>query len=350
MDKLLRIVIMCGDRSGPFYHQYAVPMKYINDLHLMDMHATDMVDMSLLGSADIIEFQRQYAPECMVVQKQLKKLGRTTIFHVDDNVWEIPNGNPAKSVYVAGSPVMQRFEHILRNCDAVTTSTPYLKELAEKAGNKNVHIMRNLVEVDFIRSFMSPGRDNPDEIRVGWTGTPHHHDDIQIVEPILGELLKKYPQVKLVFMGYAPVDKGVLHANLSRWEYYEFVQVDAFYPALANMDFDIGIAPLADVPFNKAKTARKAQEYATLKVPMILSPMEAYSQWEHEDTCLKPLRNKPTEWMRHFEWMITHPKERAEMAERAYQQVVREHDIKTLIYERVEQYKEIHRLAQQGRQ
>lgn len=320
-------------------------MKYINEYKLMDMHCTDILSMDLLASADLIEFQRQYAPECVVLQKRLAAMGKTTIFHVDDDVWEIPPGNPAGSTYAPGSVVMHRYNNLLKDCDAATTSTPYLQELIYKQGQRNVTVMRNLVEVDFIRSFISPGRDNPDEVRIGWTGTPHHHDDIKIVEPVFKVLLERYPQVKLVFMGYAPVDKGILHANIGRWEYYEFVQTDAFYPALANMDFDIGIAPLTSHPFNKAKTARKAQEYAALKVPMILSPMDAYKDWEHGVTCMKPKGNKMEEWLNHIGWMINHPKERAEMAEKAYEQVVRENDIKRWIYDRVDLYTKIYEEA-----
>jgi len=322
-------------------------MKYFNDLKLLDVHATNYITIDLLASMDVIEFQRQYAPECIIIQRKLKEMGKTTIFHVDDNVWEIPPGNPAKTTYAPGSAVMYRYEALLKSCDYVTTSTPYLQELTKKHGQPNVMIMKNLVEVDFIESFIYPGRDNPKEIRIGWTGTPHHHDDIQIVEPAFKELLRRFPNLKLVFMGYAPVDKGVLHANLGRWEYYEFVQVDAFYPALANMDFDIGIAPLTPHPFNKAKTARKAQEYATMHVPMVLSPMDAYKEWTHGETCLKPKLNTVEEWVRDLTWMIEHPKERALMAKKAYEQVVRNHDIKKHIYERAEQYELIHKEVQE---
>ena len=333
--------------AGPFYHQYSTSMKYFNDLKLIDVHATDYATIELLATGDLIEFQRQYDPRCLVVQKSLKKMGKCTIFHVDDNIWEIPPGNPAGPVYAPGTATRQNYERLLSACDWVTTSTPYLSQLAKRF-NPNVTIMRNLVEVDFIRSFMHPGRDNPNEVRIGWTGTPHHHDDIQIVEPVFKEILAKYPQVKLVFMGFAPVDKGVLHANMGRWEYYEFVQVDAFYPALASMDFDIGIAPLTNHPFNKAKTARKAQEYAAMGLPMVLSPMGAYDEWIHKDTCLKPKNNSFGEWMHHLSWLIEHKAEREQMGERALAQVRKENDIKKWIYERQDQYEEILKIFKKG--
>lgn len=338
---ILKLLVIAGDRSGPYYHTYAIPNKYLNEYKLMECSSTDWLSMDAIATNDIVEMQRQYAPETAIIQRNLKRMGKCTVFHCDDNVWEIPPGNPAKETYKPGSAVMHRYELLISRCDAVTTSTPYLAEWCRKF-NPNVYVMRNLVEVDFITSFQNPGRDNPDEIRIGWTGTPHHHDDIQIVEPAIKEIMGKYPKVKWVFMGYAPTDKGVLHANLGRWEYYEFVRVDAFYAAFANMDFDIGIAPLCDNPFNKGKTARKAQEYATLKIPMVLSPMVCYKDWVHGETCLKPKNNQVSEWVKDLDWMITHKADRKAMADRAYEQVVRNHDVKRWVFERADIYKEIY--------
>jgi hypothetical protein len=48
-------------------------------------------------------------------------------------------------------------------------------------------------------------------------------------------------------------------------------------------------------------------------------------------------------------WMIEHPVERAIMAEKAYEQVVRENDIKRWIYERADQYKEIYDRVRGGK-
>jgi hypothetical protein len=267
-------------------------------------------------------------------------MGVPTIFHCDDNVWEIPPGNPAKTSYAPGGPEMKRFETLMSECDAVTTSTPYLKELCSRF-NSRVYILRNLVEPQ-IADFAKPGRDNPEEVRIGWTGTPHHFDDIKVIEASIKELWKLFPNVKFVFMGFAPADKELLRANIGRWEYYEFVPCDAFYPCLANLDFDIGIAPLEDNRFNKAKTARKAQEYAVLSIPMVLAPLMTYKDWVHGETCLKPSRNQPIEWVKDLKWMIEHPKDRAIMAKRAHEQVMRNHDINKWINERAQVYVDVY--------
>lgn len=305
------------------------------------------MQIDILKEADILHFQRQYAPESLIILRRMKARGIPCIFQVDDNVWEIPPGNPAKTTYVPGSDVMKRFEILMRESHAVVTSTPYLAQLCQKF-NPHVYIFRNLVECDTIAEFKDSGRDNPDEIRIGWIGTPHHYDDIQVVEFALKEILRMFKQVKLVFMGFSPTNKQILHEYLGRWEYYEFVDVDAFYASFASLDFDIGIAPLVDHPFNKGKTARKAQEYAALSVPMILSPMLCYKDWIHGETCLKPKNNKHIEWVKDLVWMIEHPKEREKMAKRANEQVRRDHDINKWIHERAAVYYDVIEKVKKG--
>ena len=288
--------------------------------------------------ADIIQLQRQYASESVVTLRKMKKQGKPIIAHVDDNVWQIPENNPAKSTYQGRT--MERFETILREAHAVTTSTPYLKNLCLRF-NPNVYIFRNLVEPD-IANFKSLGRDEPDVIRLGWTATPHHCDDILPLESLFLNLTQKYSNLRLVFMGYAPPNV-LKQIPRRRWEYYEFVPVDGFYAALANLDFDIGIAPLIDNGFNKGKTARKAQEYAMLGIPMVLTPIITYRDWQTGETCLKPKENTVQGWFDAISWMIEHPKEREKFANAAYKQVMLFHDINRYISERAQVYYDVYK-------
>jgi len=302
----------------------------------------DFIASDLLSVSDVVEFQRQYAPESCIIINKLKEKGIVCVFHVDDNVWDIPPNNPAVSTYAPGGPVVQRYEMVMRSAHAVTTSTPHLAKEIMKRCQNSVYINRNLVDPE-IADFITPGRDNPEEVRIGWFGTPHHHDDIVPMEPIFPELTK-LSKVKLVFMGYAP--PTVLH-NIprKRWEYYDFVPVDGFYPALANLDFDIGLAPLVDNGFNKGKTARKAQEFAICKVPMILAPVLCYRDWRHGDTCLKPKENTPQAWYERIRFLIENPKERERLARNAFVYVNQNHNIHTFIWERAASYYKIYKEA-----
>lgn len=328
-NKILKVLMTASDLSGPMFHVLFLPAQYFNKHNFLQTKIVTTLDQALTEDIDIIQFQRQYTPECLMYIRKAKKQGKVILTNVDDNIWELPPNNPAKSIYTGDT--LARYEQTLREVDAVTTSTPYLKKLTLPF-NKNCYVERNLVE-PFLNEFVSPGKDlgYEDIIRIGWHLTPHHHDDYLIIEETIDKITRKYPKVKWIFMGYKVPILNKLPKN--RWEYYEFVPVDAFYPAVASLDFDIGLAPLVDNGFNWGKTGRKAQEYAILGVPMILSPVCTYSNWKHNETCIKPETNDTKGWVAALSYLIENEPKREELARAAYHFVLENHNIDTWIKE-----------------
>lgn len=336
MSLPIRLTVVAGDRSGPFFQDFGVPFPFFIKHDLIQPTAVDAVSVDALKSAEIVQFQRQYAPESLIILRYLKNAGVPTIAHVDDNVWDIPEGNPAKATYTGAT--LDRFFYILHEADAITTSTPHLGKLCSKY-NQNVHLFRNLMDMS-MTSYITEGRDDPNEIRIGWTTTPHHFDDFPVVEPALKVILGKYPNVKLIFMGWLP--PFVQTIPFTRFEFYDFVPSDAFYFSFANLDFDIGIAPLIENGFNHAKTARKAQEYATFKIPMVLANVSTYRDWKNGETCIKPADNSTAGWVKALTWMVEHTTERKKIADRAHDQVIRNHSIDKFIWERATTYYKVY--------
>lgn len=343
ISKKLTVGVIAGDRSGPFFHDFGVPIPFMEKNTGLKFTSFETLTPKVLKDFDIIHFQRQYAPESLMILRNLKENGIITIGHCDDNVWELPRSNPAYSTYQGA--VLERFQQIIAEAHAVTTSTLYLKELISKF-NTNCYIFRNLVDPT-IENFRTTDRDNPNEIRIGWTLTSHHAEDSEYAIPALKDICQRYQQVKLVFMGWLPpLIKDTLKKE--RYEYYDFVPVDSFYCCMANLDLDIGIAPLKDNEFNKGKTGRKAQEYSILRIPMILSPVSTYDEWKHNETCLKPEGNKHYNWTKELSKLIEQPELRKRLSNNAHEQVLRDHDINKFIAERANTYYEIYNQVKNG--
>lgn len=336
--RVLKVLFVAADNSGPSYHDLFIPTNYFHKYNLLKCRIVNSLEQTVAEEADIVGFQRQYVPEVLMYSRMAKTQGRVVCTIVDDNIWALPPNNPANKVY--SGIILDRYEAILREVHAVTTSTPYLRELVLPF-NKNCYIHRNLVE-PFLNEFVSPGQDIDAKgtIRLGWHLTVHHFDDYLVIQDALRQTMKKYNQVKLVLMGYKLPICDTLPRN--RWEYYDFVPVDAFYPALANLDFDIGIAPLEDNPFNWGKTARKAQEYAILGIPMILAPIKTYAEWTHGENCIKPPTNDTEGWLEAFSYMIENPQDHMRLARNAYDKVLNDHDINKYIFERAATYYKIY--------
>ncbi len=333
MNAPLKVLAICADRSGPYYQDFHIPFNYFNKFQLLQCSTTGSVfKLEDLKDIDILVFQRQVAAESLMLVRAAKKMGKVCIFVVDDNVWDLPKSSPAYSQYQG--LFIDRYNTSLSECHAFWTSTEFLRVLGLKY-NKYGTVLRNLVE-PVLMEFLPEGKDNPDQVRIGWFGTQHHHDDIVYIEPALKKLYKMYgKKIKYVFMGYKPPHIGEW-TNRWDYEYYDFVQTDAFYPALANLDFDIGIAPLVDNNFNRGKTARKAQEYGLFKIPAVLANVAPYHDWEHEVNCLKPKSNKVDGWAYQIERLINDPVLRKELAIRANDYVLKNHSIQTYLVERAQ--------------
>jgi len=330
INRQLKVLFLASDQSGPSFHVQWLPLQYFHKYNLLKGRIEYTLEKAIASSeADIVMWQRQYLPESLMLTRALKQKGIIVGSNIDDNVWKLPDGNPAKQIYQGET--LARYEQILREVDFLTTSTPYLKKLALKF-NPNVYVERNLVEPHY-NEFVAPGRDKgqEDTIRIGWHLTVHHSSDAEIIKDVISAITQKYSQVRWIMMGWLPPSVAKLPKN--KWEYFDFVPVDAFYPALASLDFDIGIAPLQDNPFNWGKTHRKFSEYAILGIPCILSPILPYLGLDKEEVAILPEKNSTENWVKALSFLIEHQEEREAQARRAYYWVLQNQDINLNIAE-----------------
>lgn len=78
--------------------------------------------------------------------------------------------------------------------------------------------------------------------------------------------------------------------------------------------FDIGIAPLADTPFNRARSNVKLKEYAALGIPWLASPVGPYAGLGTEQGGRLV---GDGEWEEALRSLIRHPLRRRRLAEAA---------------------------------
>ena len=114
-------------------------------------------------------------------------------------------------------------------------------------------------------------------VRILFMGTATHDADFAIVEGALARL-------KSVFAEHVSVELlGVSsRADMPSWvnRIGMPVHATASYPGFVNwitqQHWDIGIAPLADTPFNRCKSAIKTLDYAALGLPVLASDRAVY--------------------------------------------------------------------------
>jgi glycosyltransferase involved in cell wall biosynthesis len=75
-----------------------------------------------------------------------------------------------------------------------------------------------------------------------------------------------------------------------------------FHPkdyARLSFEFDIGVAPLNDIPFNHAKSWIKAIEYAAAGIPVVMSDVGEYRRL-HDQYGIGRLASTKDEWINHL--------------------------------------------------
>lgn len=324
------------------FHHIKIPANYLNSKGLCN--AAWGWEPSMMDKADIIVVQRQISPDSLNFVRERKRQGKTIIYTIGDNMFQLPPHSPV--FYYYSPQVIKTGAAIMNECHAITTTTPYLaKQLSLHSGNQNVHIVPHLIAKEHINK-IAP-REPTDEVRIGWTTTPYHIGDWPICSHAIKDICKKYPQVKIIFWGFINEDMSS-YVPKDQLEFYSWVDVLEYYNCLVSMDLDIGIAPLEDTPYNNAKSPLKFVEYGMLGIPGIYSPTPPYDTVVHLEAGLKPKKNRYREWYRWLEYLIENRDERYRIGMNAQKYILEHHEGYKMIDRYFEVYMEVHNRVQKG--
>jgi glycosyltransferase involved in cell wall biosynthesis len=162
-------------------------------------------------------------------------------------------------------------------------------------------------------------------VTVGYQGGKSHLVDMCAIQDELAGVLDANPDVDLHMIGedFTPlawVRRPWLEerCRFTRWS----DDVGDYYRAV---DFDIAIAPLADRPFNRAKSHLKALEAAARGIPVIAQDMEPYREFV-KDGVTGYLVRTGEEWTKRLTELIHDEQARDELGGNA-RELARAHTI-----------------------
>jgi len=246
--------------------------------------------------------------------------GQKIINDVDDWFWGL---SPSNMAFKVNHPKNKPTENIytyresIHKSDLVTVSTPYLADRFMGMGITNVEVIKNTVDV---ARFTPKVHSDSDVPQVGWVGSTNHRSgDLETLKGIFPQFLRS-GKITLYHGGTtAHSDSfasrvGVAESDV---ETAPLCPHDE-YPNLLNMD--IGIVPLTNTPFNRAKSDIKGLEYSAAGIPFIAQNLDAYVDLAKELGVGRIAKN-PSQWIKHIE-ALRDPVLRAEEGA-DYREVVR---------------------------
>lgn len=206
-----------------------------------------------------------------------QELGQRLIVDIDDWFEDIPAWNSASPLVDPEKNKFRNWDHfrdVIMQADVVVTSTPFLHEAYAQVRD-DVHLVRNSVNplAMNVRPVTSA------RPTIGWTGKAGTRPgDIEVLRTWLPEFLEQYD---LMFHHSGHMPEGLSFASLAGIDPARVTTTPAYriYGYLQeSFCFDIGIVPLADVPFNHAKSALKGLEYAASGIPFVAQALPEYRE------------------------------------------------------------------------
>jgi glycosyltransferase involved in cell wall biosynthesis len=242
-------------------HEVLWPARLERDLPLNELFSCDLVHC----------FRRLDRTRDL---KQLAQRGVAVSFDNDDDFGSADMTTGASGRLEAGGKARlgnaRRFTEIVRvarTADLATTPSRVLAEKYRAAGVAHVAAIDNHLDSDLAGFGVKAAHEG---IVVGWmAGSEHERDLSQLpIVDVLSKLLERHADLRVVTVGLR------LPLRSQRYEFRPKVPFGELLPALA--DFDIGIAPLADTPFNQARSSVKLKEYAAVGAMWLASPVGGY--------------------------------------------------------------------------
>jgi glycosyltransferase involved in cell wall biosynthesis len=258
-----------------------------------------------LTDIDVLHIHRYCEDRAWRLARDAKANGAAVVWDNDDNSRMTPKGVAYDRVWngFAGEKRRTSMKRLFRIVDLVTTPSEHLAAELRRDGAPDTMVIPNYVP----DASLNPDRRPHPRLTIGWTAGLEHAADVERLPilPALQRLLDERDDVNVISLG--------LRLGLRSERYFHIAHVPLLVLTQQLVEFDIGIAPLSDIEFNRSRSNVKAKEYAAAGVPWLASPIGPYAgMGEREGGRLVP----DDGWHEALVRLIEKPKERRKLSKR----------------------------------
>jgi hypothetical protein len=226
-------------------------------------------DRKRLATCDVVHVYRRYDNDTARTMSKLADRGVAITWDNDDDFATQPEESPhyVKNGGAAGQQRMfRRTATVAQIAHRVSTPSEPLAEKYREAGVSDVNVLPN----HLIPGTCKPARGRRGQVVIGWVAAREHRADAARIgiRSALEQVMAAHPNVAVECVG---VDLDLSE----RYTHRDLMPFPRFLKLMGT--FDIGIAPLSDIPFNRARSDIKLKEYAASGIPWLASPVGPYA-------------------------------------------------------------------------
>uniref|UniRef100_A0A7V3JAR7 Glycosyltransferase n=1 Tax=candidate division CPR3 bacterium TaxID=2268181 RepID=A0A7V3JAR7_UNCC3 len=322
--KILYIANSVVQQASTFYRNI-LPAKALRKRG----HTVDFLPISSFDY-DIVVLNRFYAKPFEEEISKIKTLGAKIVYETDDWVINIPPTNP---LYYQAREEAKNYYFLIKSADVITCTTPYLRDRIKKDTDKKILVVPNSLDLSYWR--VRAG--NNQKIKIGYTGSDSHWEELNFILDILIDLQRTYDfDVVLLGLGISQLNEaevlpncGYLAKEISRklkllknLKVREWTSADKYPQVLTEENLDIGLVPLIDNEFNRCRSCLKFYEYAATNTLTIASDVIPYNT---EVNCL--VKNRFADWKKKLQELIENKKLREDLVREQRKWVIENRDI-----------------------
>lgn len=257
---------------------------------------------------DAVHVQQMYDEEGLEIFKRLRQAGIAVVWDTDDDISAVTRGSEAWHRQGGRRGIKRHFKQALqvaRTAHLVTTTNEHLAQVYREHGVEHVVAVENYLAPEDLRH----PRKRHQGLVVGIVAAGEHEPDLRKMElgATLDRLLDRHDGVRVVAVG-----SDLRLRNRHRYQHLRDVDIDALIAT--ECEFDIGLAPLRDTRFNRARSNVKLKEYAAAGAMWLASPVGPYAAMGEEQGGLLV---GDDDWLAALEALLVDPDRRRALTDRA---------------------------------
>jgi glycosyltransferase involved in cell wall biosynthesis len=269
----VRIAFLARPESGNGFYRGIGPMTALAErghhVRALPIENDSPQPVGSLAGVEVVHIHRYCEDRAWRIAREAKANGAAVVWDDDDNLATMPKGVAYQRVWggFAGERRRTNIKRMLQLVDLVTTPSERLADQLRRDGATCVEVVPNYVA----DAFLNPDRLPHPGVTIGWTAGLEHAADVERLPilPALQRLLDERDDVNVVSIGLRLGLRG------PRYFHNSYVPLRALTRQV--VEFDVGIAPLSNIEFNRSRSDIKLKEYAAAGVPWLASPIGPYA-------------------------------------------------------------------------